>query len=76
MTTNSSSEVQTTQKEPERERRIFTFKATQLVWLFLGILEAFLAMRFVLKLIAPIRLTRSRFLFMGSPTCSCSPLPA
>jgi hypothetical protein len=52
MTTDSSSEVQTTQKEPERERRIFTFKATQLVWLFLGILEAFLAMRFVLKLIA------------------------
>jgi YggT family protein len=52
MNTNTSSEVQTTQKEPERERRIFTFKVTQLVWLLLGILEAFLAVRFVLKLIA------------------------
>ena len=52
MTINKSSEVQTTQKEPERERQIFTFKATQLVWLVLGILEALLALRFVLKLIA------------------------
>ena len=52
MSGNRISEVQTTQKEPERERRIFTFKATQLVWLFLGILEAFLALRFILKLIA------------------------
>ena len=51
MPTNTESEVQTTQKEPERERRIFTFKATQLVWLFLGILEALLALRFGLKLI-------------------------
>lgn len=52
MTDNRISEVQTTQKEPEQERRIFTFKATQLVWLFLGILEALLALRFFLKLIA------------------------
>ena len=52
MSTNTVSEVQTTQREPERERRIFTFKATQLVWLFLGILEALLALRFFLKLIA------------------------
>lgn len=52
MTTNTVSEVQTTQKEPERERRIFTFKATQLIWLFLGILEGLLALRFILKLIA------------------------
>jgi len=52
MPTNTESEVQTTQKEPERERRIFTFKATQLVWLFLGILEALLGLRFFLKLIA------------------------
>lgn len=51
MSPGNVSEVQTTQKEPERERRIFTFKATQLVWLFLGILEALLALRFVLKLI-------------------------
>jgi hypothetical protein len=52
MTENKISEVQTTQKEPERERRIFTFKATQLIWLFLGILEVLLALRFALKLIA------------------------
>jgi hypothetical protein len=52
MTEFKTSEVQTTRKEPEQERRIFTFKATQLVWLFLGILEALLALRFVLKLIA------------------------
>jgi len=52
MSTNTVSEVQTTQKEPERERRIFTFKATQVVWLLLGILETFLALRFFLKMIA------------------------
>ena len=52
MPPNSVSEVQTTQKEPERERRIFSFKVTQLVWLFLGILEALLTLRFILKLIA------------------------
>jgi hypothetical protein len=51
MTVNTVSEVQTTQTEPERERRIFTFKATQVVWLLLGIFEAWLALRFILKLI-------------------------
>jgi hypothetical protein len=51
MTVNTVSEVQTTQKEPEREPRISTFKATQLVWLLLSIFEALLALRFVLKLI-------------------------
>jgi hypothetical protein len=51
MTVNTVSEVQTSQKEPERERRIFTFKATQVVWLLLTIFEALLALRFVLKLI-------------------------
>ena len=51
MSPNTVSEVQTTQKEPERERRIFTFKATQVVWLLLSIFEALLALRFVLKLI-------------------------
>ena len=52
MSVNTVSEVQTTQKEPERERRIFTFKATQVIWLLISILEALLALRFVLKLIA------------------------
>ncbi|MGD0574008.1 MAG: YggT family protein [Anaerolineales bacterium] len=51
MTDNRTSEVQTTQREPERERRIFTFKATQLVWLLFGILEALIALRVVLMLI-------------------------
>ena len=51
MTVNTVSEVQTTQKEPEGEQRIFTFKVTQMVWLLLSIFEALLALRFVLKLI-------------------------
>ena len=38
--------------EPEREFRIFTFKATQLVWLVFGMLEGLIALRIVLKLIA------------------------
>ena len=52
MTNNTISEVQTTIKEPEREQRIFTFKATQLVWLFFGILEVLIGLRVFLKLIA------------------------
>ena len=52
MTEHKVSEVQTTQKEPAQERRIFTFKATQLIWLLLGILEVMLVLRFALKLIA------------------------
>jgi len=51
MIDNKVSEVQTTQREPERERRIFTFKATQVVWLVFGILEALIALRIGLKLI-------------------------
>lgn len=51
MPDNRVSEVRTTQREPERERRIFTFKATQLVWLLFGILEALIALRIGLKLI-------------------------
>jgi len=50
MTENRVSEVRTTQSEPEREQRIFTFKATQLVWLLFGVLEALIALRIVLKL--------------------------
>ena len=48
---NRVSEVRTTQNEPEREQRIFTFKATQLVWLLFGILEALIALRIGLMLI-------------------------
>jgi hypothetical protein len=38
-------------QEPDRERRIFTFKVTQFIWLLLGILEAVIALRICLKLI-------------------------
>ena len=51
MVDNRVSEVRTTQREPERERRIFTFKATQLVWVLFGILEALIALRIGLKII-------------------------
>ncbi len=49
---NRVSEVRTSQREPEREQRIFTFKATQLVWLLFGVLEVLIALRIGLKLIA------------------------
>jgi len=48
---NRVSEVRTSQSEPEREQRIFTFKASQLIWLFLGMLEALIVLRIGLKLI-------------------------
>lgn len=48
---NRVSESRTSQTEPEREQRIFTFKATQLVWLFFGILETMIALRIGLMLI-------------------------
>ena len=50
-TENRVSEVRSSQNEPEREQRIFSFKAAQLIWLFLGILEALIALRIGLKLI-------------------------
>jgi len=33
-------EVRTTEHEAGREQRVATFKATQLIWLLLGLLEA------------------------------------
>lgn len=44
-------DVQTTQHEQGQEQRFATFKATQLIWLLLGILEALIALRVVFKLI-------------------------
>jgi hypothetical protein len=44
-------DVRTTQSEEGRGQRYATFKATQLIWLMLSLLEAVLAMRFVFKLI-------------------------
>jgi len=51
MSNERMTEVKSVQREPEREQRIFTFKITQLIWLFLGILEALIALRIGLKLI-------------------------
>lgn len=48
---NRVSAVRTSQNEPEREQRIFTFKATQLIWLLFGILEALIVIRMGLMLI-------------------------
>jgi hypothetical protein len=44
-------EVRTTEHEQGREQRLATFKATQLIWLVLGLLEAAIALRVVFKLI-------------------------
>ena len=44
-------EVRTIQKDSGVQGRNITFKATQLVWLLLGILETLFALRFILKLI-------------------------
>lgn len=46
-----TTQVTSSQREPEREQRIFSFKATQLIWLLLGILEALIALRIGLKLV-------------------------
>ena len=47
----SYQQVSTTQQEPGSEQRRFTFKATQLIWLGLGLLEGLLALRLFLKII-------------------------
>lgn len=44
-------EVRTTEHESGREQRVATFKATQMIWLLLGLLEAVIALRVVFKLI-------------------------
>ena len=51
--TNDSrmTQVSSSQQESGTEQRIFTFKATQLIWLLLGILEVMIALRIGLKLI-------------------------
>jgi hypothetical protein len=51
MSNDRVSAVRTSQSEPEREQRIFTFKATQLIWLLFGILEVLIALRIGLMLI-------------------------
>lgn len=44
-------EVRSTQTEQGKEHRITTFKATQLVWLFLYVVEGLIGLRFIFKLI-------------------------
>jgi len=44
-------EVKTTAHEAGQEQRFATFKVTQLIWLFLGILESMIALRVVFKLL-------------------------
>jgi len=51
MSERQVSEVVTTQRDPSRDQRLFTFKATYVIWLVLVMLEALLALRFGLKLI-------------------------
>lgn len=48
---NRLTEVRTSQKETGQEQRVFSFKATQLVWLLFGILEALIALRIGLMLV-------------------------
>ena len=48
---NRITEVRSVRNEPERELRIFTLKATQLVWLLFGTLETLIALRILLKLL-------------------------
>ena len=44
-------EVRTTKHEKGSEQRFATFKATQMIWLLLGLLDAMIALRVVFKLI-------------------------
>ncbi|MEP6894058.1 MAG: hypothetical protein ABI986_00490 [Chloroflexota bacterium] len=48
---NRVSEVRTSQSEPEREQRIFTFKVGQLIWLLFGVLEVLIALRIGLLMV-------------------------
>ena len=49
---NRVSEVRTSQNEPEQGRQIFTFKASQWIWLLLGVVDVLIALRIGLKLMA------------------------
>lgn len=52
MSDRQASQTTTSQREPGLEQRIFTFKATYMIWLFLGLLEALIGLRILLKLMA------------------------
>jgi hypothetical protein len=44
-------EVRSSQRQSNQEQRLWSFKTTQLIWLALGLVEALIAMRIILKLI-------------------------
>ena len=45
---NNVSDVRTTQSEPKRGQRIFTYKASTLIWLVLYVVEILIALRIIL----------------------------
>src|SRR3989304_486116 len=51
MSEQQVSEVRTTQRDPSRDQRLFTFKATYVIWLVLVMLEGLIPLRIGLKLI-------------------------
>ena len=52
MSDRQASQTTTSQREPGLEQRIFTFKAGYTIWLLLGLLEALIGLRILLKLMA------------------------
>jgi len=52
MSQKQISEVRTSQRDIGQEQRLFSFKATQWIWLVLGVVEVLIGLRIVLKLIA------------------------
>lgn len=46
---NSESEIQIVQSKPERGQRIFTYKASKLIWLALYVVEILITLRIMLK---------------------------
>lgn len=51
MSERQVSQTTSSQREPGLEQRIFTFKASYVIWLMLGLLEALIAFRVMLKII-------------------------
>lgn len=49
---NNVSKVQTSQSEPKREQRLFTYKASTLIWLALYVVEILIALRIMLEFMA------------------------
>jgi YggT family protein len=52
MSDRQVSQTTTSQHEPGLDQRVLTFKVTYLIWLVLGLLEALIGMRILLKLMA------------------------